>query len=289
MGPSQRQEAVKALQRSGLSQREACRIMRARRRSSREAPSTKAVGDALAVRRLTELAQTYPRYGVDRLYPIYEREAGDGDAYMNFKRFRRLYRLGNLQIARRKRRSRAKYARGQVLQKATRPNEIWAMDFLSDRLQHGRTFRVLTVIDECGKFAHAVDPSFTYTAVAVVMMLEAIAHEYGYPSFLRIDNGPEMISSALEAWAVAHGVTLLFIQPGKPTQNAFIESFNSRVRDELLNANRFRTIFEAKGAAEVWRHQYNTVHPHSSLGGRTPEEFLSLYETTQQPQKSLAA
>ncbi len=265
---------MKALQRSGLSQREACAIIRARRRSSREQPSTKAQTDAQVVVRLTELAQKYPRYGCNRLYAIYERAAGEGDDYMNFKRFRRLYRLGNLQIARRRRRSRAKYVRGQALQRATRPNEIWTMDFLSDRLMHGRPFRVLTVLDEFVRISHSVDPAFSYTALAVVTMLEAIAHETGYPLFLRIDNGPEMIASVLEAWANEHGVTLLFIQPGKPTQNAFIESFNSRVRDELLNPNRFRTIFEVKDSA---------------LAGRTPEEFLSLYETTQPPQKSLAA
>ncbi len=188
MGPSQRQEAVKALQHSGLSQREACSIIRARRRSSREQPSRKAQNDATVVARLTELAQKYPRFGCNRLYAIYERLAGDADEYMNFKRFRRLYRLGNLQLARRRRRSRAKYVRGQALQRATRPNEIWTMDFLSDRLLHGRSFRVLTVLDEFVRMAHSVDPAFSYTAISVVMMLETIAHEYGYPSFLRIDN-----------------------------------------------------------------------------------------------------
>jgi len=280
---------VKALQRSGLSQREACKIMKARRRSPRERLTRKAEDDATAVRRLTELAQEHPRYGCNRLYIVYERQGREGDTYMNFKRFRRLYRLGNLQIARRRRRSRAKYVRGQVLQRASRPNNVWTLDFLSDRLMHGRTFRVLTVLDEFSRYAHATDPSFSYTSLALVKMLEEIAHEYGYPDYLRLDNGPEMIATALETWAVEHNVKMLFIQPGKPTQNAFIESFNSRVRDELLNANRFRTIFEARDAAEAWRQNYNTQHPHSALGGRTPEEFLATYEITQPPQKSLAA
>ena len=104
-----------------------------------------------------------------------------------------------------------------------------------------------------------------------------------------MDNGPELIATALETWTDEHDVELLFIQPGKPTQNAFIESFNSRVRDELLNANRYRTIFEARDGADIWRRAYNSVHPHSSLDGMTPEEFLALYEITQPPQKSLAA
>ena len=103
------------------------------------------------------------------------------------------------------------------------------------------------------------------------------------------DNGPEFIASALETWAQEHRVELLFIQPGKPTQNAFIESFNSRVRDELLMPNRFRTIFEARVAAEDWRRSYNADHPHSALDGMTPEEFLSRFENAPALQKSLAA
>ena len=263
--------------------------MRARRRASREKPSAKATQDAAAVTRLTELAQERPRFGCKRLYVMYEREAREGDPYMNYKRFRRLYRVGNLQITRRRRRSRAKYVRGRFLHRAMRPNEIWTLDFLADRLLYGRAFRVLTVLDEFSRYGLAVDPAFSYTSLAVVHMLDALAREHGYPSFLRVDNGPEMIASVLEAWAVEHQVEMLFIEPGKPTQNAFIESFNSRVRDELLNPNRFRTIFEVKDASEIWRQSYNAEHPHGSLGDRTPEEFLALYEITQPPQKSLAA
>lgn len=289
MGPSQRQEAVKALQRSGLSQREACAIMYARRRPPRELPGTRSLQDRPLVARLTQLAQEHPRYGCKRLYVIYERQASELDPYMNYKRFRRLYRLGNLQIARRRRRSRAKYVRGQTIRLAKRPNDIWTLDFLSDRLLHGRVYRLLTLLDECSRYGFAVDPDFSYPSISVVRKLEETAREHGYPQCLRVDNGPEFIASALETWAHEHGTELLFIQPGKPTQNAFIESFNSRVRDELLNANRFRTIFEARDGAEAWRRSYNSTHPHSSLGGMTPEEFLALYEITPPPQKSLAA
>jgi putative transposase len=277
------------LQAAGLSQREACSIVQTRRRSPRERQSTKAFEDAKAVCRLTTLAQDRPRYGCKRLYAVYEREAGDQDSYMNYKRFRRLYRLGNLQIARRRRRSRAKYVRGTPMRRASRPNEIWTMDFVSDRLLHGRTFRALTLLDECSRYCFAVDPAFSYPSISVVRRLDDVASQFGYPSALRVDNGPEFIASALEQWAVENNVELIFIQPGKPTQNAFIESFNSRVRDELMNAHRHRTIFEAKTNAEAWRHDYNSNHPHSSLGDRTPEEFLALFETSQPPQESLAS
>lgn len=289
MGPSQRQQAVRALQTRGLSQREACKIIRARRRSSNEKPGIRAQEDALLIRRITELAQSRPRSGCRRLYDAYEREARDGDPYMNYKRFRRLYRLGNLQISKRRRRSRAKYVRGVPLRRADRPNDIWTMDFVSDRLLHGRVFRALTLLDECSRYALAIQPEFSYPSASVVCTLERAAREHGYPCFLRVDNGPEFIASALELWAHDHGIELLFIQPGKPTQNAFIESFNSRVRDELLMTNRFRTIFEARTAAEDWRNEYNSKHSHSSLDGMTPEEFLARYEITTPPQKSLAA
>jgi putative transposase len=175
-----------------------------------------------------------------------------------------------LQIARRRRRSRAKYVRGQMLRVAMNPNDIWTLDFLSDRLLHGRTFRMLTLLDERSRYNFATDPAFSYPSASVVRKLEETAREHGYPQCLRVDNGPEFIASPLEIWAHEHSVELLFIQPGRPTQNAFIESFNSRVRDELLQANR-------------------SVHPHSSLDGMTPEEFLALYEITKPPQKLLAA
>jgi putative transposase len=280
---------VRALRRDGLSQREACKIMRARRRSPNEQTGTRAAQDVPLVKRLTQLAQQHPRYGCKRLYVIYERKAAADDPYMNYKRFRRLYRLANLQIARRRRRSRAKYVRGTPMRRAERPNDIWTMDFVSDRLLHGRVFRSLTLLDERSRYALALDPAFSYPSASVVQTLEDAAREHGYPKCLRVDNGPEFIASALETWAHEHYVELLFIQPGKPTQNAFIESFNSRVRDEFLVANRFRTIFEARAAADEWRRSYNAGHPHSALEGMTPEEFLSRYETTPAPQKSLAA
>jgi putative transposase len=163
------------------------------------------------------------------------------------------------------------------------------MDFVSGRLPHGRKFRALTLVDEFSRFSFAVDPNFSYPSISVVRLLKQIAHEHGYPRYLRVDNGPEFIATALEEWSINHHVLLLFIQTGRPTQNAFIESFNNRVRDELLNPNRFCTIFEARREAQEWRQSYNSSHPHSSLGNRTSEEYLALYKITPPPHKSLAA
>ena len=208
---------------------------------------------------------------------------------MNHKRFRRLYRLGRLQVHRRRRRRRFSYVRGTWSRQATQPHEGWTLDFLHDRLLHGRAFRALTILDELSRYGLAVMMAFSFLGSSLVAALDSLASIYGYPKYLRLDNGPEMRSEALRAWAEEHVVELVFIEPGKPTQNAFIESFNARVREELLNANVFRTIQQSQDAADAWRQSYNTEHAHSGLGNHTPEEFLALYETTRSPQKSVAA
>lgn len=280
---------MRALTERGLSQREACYIVRARRRSSREQSSTKAQDDARLATRLTEVAQAHDQHGCRRLYDDYERDAIVGDEYMNYKRFRRLYRLAGRHLPRRRRRSRAKFVRGRCLRRATRPFEGWTLDFVHDRLLHGRAFRALSMMDEFSRSGLALECSFSFSSAAVVQVLDEIAALYGYPTYLRIDNGSELTSKVMQAWAQEHSVELLFIQPGKPTQNAYIESFNARVRDELLNAHWFRTIAEAREFGANWMQRYNTEHSHSSLGYKTPEEFLGLYETIPPSQKSVAA
>ena len=205
-----------------------------------------------------------------------------GDVYMNFKRFagfigwRTCNSIGAAAVKSEIRPGPAAAARQQ--------HEIWAMDFLADRLLFGRRFRVHTLLDECSRYPFSIFGAFSFPSTAVVMKLEEAARDYGYPRCLRVDNGPEHIASPLERWADEHNVELLLIAPGKPTQNAFIESFNARVRDEILNPHRFRTIFEFNNTAESWRLEYIATHPHAGLDGKTPEEFLALYETTATPQ-----
>ena len=254
--------------------------MRARRRSLKEIIGLRALQDGPLMKRLTQLAQEHPRYGCKRLYVIYERgrrgkrsvhelqEISDDSIGLQICRS-----LGDADEA-----EQSTFA----VRRCTEP---------SGRMTSGRwtsspigcftgvSFERSRLLDERSRYAMAVDPAFSYPSASVVRTLEDATREHGYPKFLRIDNGPEFIASALETWAYEHKVELLFIQPGKPTQNAFIESFNSGVRDELLVANRFRTIFEARVAADAWRRAYNAGHPHSALNGMTPEEFLSRYET----------
>lgn len=180
---------MKALQSKGLSQREACAIVKARRRSSCEKLSDKAQQDAHWAHRLTELAHRHADHGCRQLYSDYEREAADGDEYMNYKRFRRLYRLANLQFGRRRRRGRAKIVRGKPLRRATKPVEGWTLDFMHDRLYGGRAFRALTMEDEFSRTGLAVEMSFSFPSRSVVAVLDSVAAIYGYPKYLRIDNG----------------------------------------------------------------------------------------------------
>jgi putative transposase len=290
MEPSRRAEAVKALQTLGLSQREACAIVHARRRSAHERPSFKASDDLQRIARLTAVAQDHPEHGCRRLYEDYGRDADPArDEYMNYKRFRRLYRLASLQIGRRRRRGRAKIVRGRSLRRAQRPFEGWTLDFIHDRLFGGRAFRTLSMEDEFSRVGLALELSFSFPSRSVTAVLDSVAAIYGYPTYLRVDNGTELTSKVMQLWSEEHGVELLFIQPGKPTQNAYIESFNGRVRAELLNAQWFHALPEAQAKAHAWMHRYNTTHAHSALGYLTPEEFLATYQTPQPPQESVAA
>jgi putative transposase len=280
---------VRVLTLLGLSQREACKVVHARRRSPSEKPSAKAHEDARWATRLTKVAHEHAEHGCRRLYADYERDADPSDdEYMNYKRFRRIYRLANLQIGRRRRRGRAKIVRGRPLRRAMRPFEGWTLDFVHDRLFGGRAFRTLSMEDEFSRTGLALEMSFSFPSRSVIAVLDDVAAIYGYPKYLRIDNGTELTSKIMQLWSEEHDVELLFIQPGKPTQNAYIESFNGRVRTELLNARWFHSLHEARHAAQAWMHRYNTTHAHSSLGYHTPEEFLALYEPTP-PQESLAS
>ena len=208
---------------------------------------------------------------------------------MNFKRFRRIYRIANLQIGRRRRRGRAKIVRGRPLRRATKPFEGWTLDFVHDRLFSGRVVRLMSMEDELSRTGLALEASFTFPSRSVTGVLDSVAAIYGYPKYLRIDNGPEFTSKIMQQWSEDHDVELLFIQPGKPTQNAFIESFNNRVRTEFLNSEWFHTLAEMQMKGHDWMDRYNTTHAHSALGYLTPEEFLALYETNYSPQKSVAA
>jgi putative transposase len=217
--------------------------------------------------RLRALAHERVRWGYRRLHVLLGREG----VVVNRKCVYRIYREEGLAVRRRKRK-RAAVAR-QPVAAPTRLNEGWGMDFVSDVLRGGRRFRILNVLDVLSREGLASEVDTSLPARTVVRTLDEIAMERGYPVWITLDNGPEFQSAALDAWAHEHGVRLAFIQPGKPIQNAVVESYNGRMRDECLNVNWWSTVEEARSGIEAHRVDYNEVRPHGSLNNRTPVEF----------------
>ena len=156
----------------------------------------------------------------------------------------------------------------------TAPNECWSMDFVADRLADGRPIRMLTLVDNFSRVSPAIEVDFSLTGKRVVEVLERLTLSAGLPKTIKVDQGSEFISKAMDAWAHFNNVKLEFSRPGKPTDNAFIESFNGRLRQECLNQNWFVTLEDAREIVETWRQDYNQERPHSSLNQRTPSEFV---------------
>ena len=220
--------------------------------------------------RLRELAQARPRFGYRRLHVLLRRE---GKA-VNHKRIYRLYRQEGLSVRRRKRKRVAR-GRGPILLPPTRTNQRWSMDFMGDTLATGRTFRLLNVVDDFSRECLVIDAATSIPGTRVVRVLDELTELRGLPETIVIDNGPEFTSRALDEWAYRRGVRLLFITPGRPIENAYVESFNGKFRDECLNEHWFLSIDEVRATIENWRIDYNQNRPHSSLHDLTPEEFAA--------------
>jgi putative transposase len=219
--------------------------------------------------RIRELAAARVRYGYRRLHILLQREGWR----VNAKRIFRLYQLEGLSLRLKSRKKRVSAPR--VVRSATRPNERWSMDFVADCLADGRRFRALTLVDNVSKVSPTIEAAFSFAGGRVVAVLERLAGTYGLPQAISVDNGPEFISRAMDAWAYRHGVRLEFSRPGKPTDNPFIESFNGHFRAECLGQHWFQSLEEARAIIEAWRVDYNTVRPHRALGQLTPEAFLA--------------
>jgi putative transposase len=222
--------------------------------------------------RLVALATEYRRYGLPRLTVLLRREG----ILDNHKRIARIYRSANLQVRKRIRRKLA-LGRGPVETQALAPNDRWSLDFVHGRLRNSRRFRILAVGDDCTRENLALEADFGFSGERMARTLDFIAELRGYPKTLVLDNGPEMCSLAMLRWAADRGVELHHIAPGKPVQNAFIESFNGRLRDECLNEHDFHTLFDAKRILAEWRERYNAARPHGSLNWQTPEEYAASF------------
>lgn len=223
--------------------------------------------------RLRALAERWPRYGYRRLHLELRREG----IVVNHKRVYRLYRLQGLAL-RRRRRKRAAGLRVLPLAVPNRRNQRWSMDFISDALASGRRFRVLSVLDDGIRKALALEVDSSLPGRRVAQVLERLIAKHGKPQLIVVDNGPEFAGRLLDQWAYEHGIKLHFIEPGKPVQNAYVESFAGKLRDECLNGHWFTTVADAQQTIEAWRREYNEIRPHSALGGRPPEEFARSIE-----------
>lgn len=227
--------------------------------------------DAALVARMHELAKGHPRFGYRRVAALLRAEGWR----VNNKRVRRLWRREGLKIPRRvkKKRRLGHSGNGCVRRRAVRSNEVWSYDFLFDQTADGRTLKILPVVDEFTRECVVMVAGRSLAAKDVVAALARAAKERGMPGHLRSDNGPEFIAEKVKGWLAATGTETLYIEPGSPWENAYSESFNSRLRDELLNGELFSSLKEAEVLLEQWRRAYNEERPHSSLGYVAPAVF----------------
>jgi putative transposase len=250
-----------------MSERRACRVIGAHRRTMRYRRRTR--DDEPQVReRLRTLAAEHPRWGYRRLHILLEREG----MAINRKRVYRLYRLDGLAVRRRRRKRAARIPRGVVSQ-PWRRGEAWAMDFMQDTLANGRRCRTLNILDTVTRECLRIEVDTSLPGKRVVRALEQLVERYGAPKQITVDNGPEFTGQALDAWAYGNGVQLDFIDPGKPMQNGYQESFNGKFRDECLNLHWFLSLEDARRIIGTWEEEYNTMRPHSALGDQAPAVY----------------
>ena len=281
--PSVRREVVRLFKSRGHSERRACTLAGVQRSTFRYA--RRRTDDPELATRMRELAAERPRFGYRRIHVMLRREGRS----VNRKRVYRMYRAAGLAVRRRSRRKQRIARPALPPAPVTRPNERWAMDFVHDDLDNGRRFRTFNVVDACTKECHAIEVDHSLPARRVCQVLDRLVWQHGIPESLRVDNGPEFISAALDDWCAKHGVKLDFIQPGKPTQNAHVESFNGHFRDECLAQESFPTLPRARVDIETWRVDYNCNRPHSAIGYMTPKAFGDLARASMPPSAGAAA
>ena len=264
---AQRREAIVHLETAHeMSERRACRIIGVDRTSVRYRRTKP--DDAELRARIGALAHERRRFGYRRLYVLLRREG----RLVNRKRVQRIYQEERLMVRRRGGRKRALGLRAPMAT-PDRPNACWSLDFVHDQMTDGRRFRVLAIVDNCTRECLALVPDTSISGVRVARELDRIIAWRGPPAAVTSDNGTELTSNAILKWADERGVGWQYIQPGKPQQNAFSESFNGRLRDELLNETLFRSLPHARVALDAWRADYNTHRPHSKLGWLTPAGY----------------
>jgi transposase InsO family protein len=273
VGPARKREAVGHLQRGlEMSQRRACKVVGQARATQRHAPQPDAEEKRLR-ERLNEFSRQRPRAGYRTACGQLRQEG----LRVNPKRVQRLWREEGLKVPRKqcKKRRLGTSENGSQRLKATRPNEVWSYDFVSDQTNDGRRLRFLCVVDEFTRECLALEVRRSFRGKDVIAVLAGLVALRGAPAHLRSDNGPEFVAKAVQVWLKAHAVGPLYIAPGSPWENAYVESFNSRLRDEHLNREEFASLLEAQVLAAGWRRDYNEARPHSSLEYLAPAVFAA--------------
>jgi len=272
VSPARKREAVVHLEgKFHVSERRACKSL-VQPRSTQRYVSLRLGKDAVLAAQLRQFAASHPRAGYRMAHQHLRREGGKA----NLKRVQRVWRQEGLRVPRKqaKKQRLGSTEAGSQRQRATQINEVWCYDFVFDQTEDGRRLKWLPICDEFTRENVALEVERKMDAADVVRVLEAAVARRGCaPKYIRSDNGPEFVAKAVREWIVEKGFETLYIKPGSPWQNAYSESFNSRMRDELLNVESFGSLLEAKVLGKAWREAYNHQRLHSSLGYRTPEEF----------------
>jgi putative transposase len=247
-----------------ISIRRSCRLLKLNRGTYRY--TFKRKNDTEIIDLLQRLSEKWPRWGFRKMYD-WLRYEGQG---WNHKKIRRIYREMKLHIRiRPKKRLPSRHP--QVLSVPNKLNDSWSMDFMADGLSTGKAFRTLNIIDDYNREVLAIEVEYSFPAARVVRVLNQVVEERGYPRQIRVDNGPEFISTRLRHWAIEHDVKLEHIQPGKPAQNAYIERFNRTFREDILNMYMFRNLTDVRDLSTKWMIDYNDFRPHTALGGIPPK------------------
>ena len=271
MTPAKRQKAVEQVRellgRDRVSERRACRVLR-QARSTQRRKAYVPDDEPRLVRDMVRLATQYGRYGYRQVTALLRREGW----WVNHKRVERLWRREGLKVPKKQPKRRRLWLNDGscVRLRPAYPNHVWSYDFMQARTHDGRAFRLLTLIDEYTRECLAIDVARRLTSEDVLERLSDLFICRGVPNYIRSDNGPEFTAAVVRGWLARVGVRTLFIEPGSPWENGYIESFNGKLRDELLNVEIFDTLLEAKVLIERWRREYNTIRPHSALGYRPP-------------------
>jgi transposase InsO family protein len=255
-----------------VSQRRACQVL-GQHRSTQRYPARRRDDERKIEQRMLELVRTHPRFGYRRIWALLRREG----VTVNRKRVYRLWKKNGLKVPSRKikKRSVGVGENGIVRKRAEHPNHVWTWDFVFDRTSDGRSLKWLSVVDEYTRRCLALEVDRRITSNDVIDVLRGVMQSYGLPDHIRSDNGPEFIAAAIRSWLGQARVKTLYIEPGAPWENGFVESFQSRLRDELLECELFTSVTEARVLSRMWRRSYNDERPHSSLGYKTPSEFAA--------------